>query len=72
MIKIQKKIYEEENITPLNSLRKLIKNNKLKIPDEIPSISSGLFGFMGYEMIQYFEKVALKKKIILNYQTQYL
>ena len=56
----------------LNSLRNLIKSNKLKIPNQIPSISSGLFGYMGYEMIQYFEKVILSKKIILNYQTLYL
>ena len=60
--KNSKRNFYEKDITPLNSLRKLIKNNKLKIPDEIPSISSGLFGFMGYEMIQYFEKVALSKK----------
>ncbi len=60
--KNSKRNFYEKDITPLNSLRKLIKNNKLKIPDEIPSISLGLFGFMGYEMIQYFEKVALSKK----------
>ena len=57
-----KKEVKEENITPLNSLRKLIKNNKLKMPNQIPSISSGLFGYMGYEMIQYFERVNLNKK----------
>ena len=32
------------------------------IPNQIPSISSGLFGYMGYEMIQYFENVVLSKK----------
>ena len=32
------------------------------MPNQIPSISSGLFGYMGYEMIQYFEKVALSKE----------
>ena len=37
-----KKEVKEENITPLNSLRKLIKSNKLKMPNQIPSISSGL------------------------------
>ena len=57
-----KKKYYEKNITPLNSLRSLIKKNKLMIPNQIPSISSGLFGYMGYEMIQYFENVVLSKK----------
>ena len=46
----------------LSSLRNLIKKNKLKMPNQIPSISSGLFGYMGYEMIQYFERVILSKK----------
>ena len=32
------------------------------MPNQIPSISSGLFGYMGYEMIQYFERVNLNKK----------
>ena len=53
---LKKEVKEEENITPLNSLRKLIKNNKLKMPNQIPSISSGLFGYMGYEMIQYLKE----------------
>ena len=57
-----KKKYYEKNITPLNSLRSLIKKNKLMIPNQVPSISSGLFGYMGYEMIQYFENVVLSKK----------
>ena len=32
------------------------------MPNQIPSISSGLFGYMGYEMIQYFEKSNFIKK----------
>ena len=60
--KTLKKNYYEKNITPLSSLRNLIKKNKLKMPNQIPSISSGLFGYMGYEMIQYFERVILSKE----------
>ena len=59
--KNSKKKFIEKNITPLKSLRNLIKNNKLNLPQQIPAISSGLFGYMGYEMIQYFEKVILTK-----------
>ena len=57
-----KKQTSETNITPLKSLRNLIKNNKFKTSNQVPSISSGLFGYMGYEMIQYFERIDLKKK----------
>ncbi len=48
--------------SPIDNLKKLFKNNKLRIPKNIPSISTGLFGYMGYEMIQHFEKIKLKKK----------
>tara|TARA_X000001036_G_scaffold287149_1_gene266747 strand:+ start:50 stop:1552 length:1503 start_codon:yes stop_codon:yes gene_type:complete len=59
------KIKEEftgENFEPLKSLREIIKRNKLKIPENLPSISCGLFGYLGYEMIQYFENVKMLKK----------
>ena len=70
--KNSKKKFIEKNITPLKSLRNLIKNNKLNLPQQIPAISSGLFGYMGYEMIQYFEKVILTKNDDLKFQIQYL
>ncbi len=56
-----KKIIKKEN-DPLKSLRKLVSSNKVNIPKILPGISSGLFGFLGYEMIQYFENLKLKKK----------
>ena len=46
---------------PLDSLKNLFNSNNLKLPNIIPSISSGFFGYMGYEMIRYFENVNLKK-----------
>ena len=51
---------------PLRSLKKLIKENKAIIPKVLPSISSGLYGFLGYEMIQYFESLELNKVDNLN------
>ena len=51
---------------PLHSLSSFIKNNKIKLPGQLPSISSGIFGYMGYEMIKYFENVELSKKNSLN------
>ncbi len=54
------------NKKPLQSLKDLMNSNKLVLSPDIPSISSGLFGYMGYEMIQYFENVKLKKENSLN------
>ena len=54
------------NSDPLDSLRKIIEENKLKIPHNLPSIACGLFGYLGYEMIKYFENVEMIKKDKLN------
>ena len=43
-----------------------MQNNKLDLPANIPSISTGLFGYMGYEMIQFFENIKLEKNNYLN------
>ena len=54
------------NQKPLDSLKKIMSENKLTLPNKIPSISTGLFGYMGYEMIQFFENIDLKKKNYLE------
>ena len=59
---IRKKI----NSDPLDNLRKIIEENKLKIPHNLPSIACGLFGYLGYEMIKYFENVKMIKKDMLD------
>ena len=46
--------------SPLDSLKKLFKDNKFKIPENLPPMSAGLFGYLGYDMIQYFEKLDFK------------
>ena len=53
--------YKFNSKNPLVNL-KIIKNNKIKIPSILPSISCGLFGYLGYEMIQYFEKVEMTNR----------
>ena len=64
-LKNSKKTNTDGN-SPLKSLSKFIKNNKIKLPEQLPSISSGIFGYMGYEMIKFFENVKLGKKNSLN------
>ena len=55
-------ITKKINSDPLDNLRKIIEENKLKIPHNLPSIACGLFGYLGYEMIKYFENVEMIKK----------
>ena len=40
------------------SLRRLMADSAVDIPDDLPPMSTGLFGYFGYEMIQYMENIA--------------
>ena len=53
-------------ISPIQSLKKLFKNNKFKIPENLPPMSSGLFGYLGYEMISHFEEIKFENKDVLK------
>ncbi len=57
-----KKKIKKNGTNPLKSLKKFIKDNQVIIPKSLPPISSGLFGYLGYEMIRYFENLSLKKE----------
>jgi anthranilate synthase component 1 len=39
------------------SLRKFINAASLEIPDGLPPMSAGIFGYMGYDMVRYMEKI---------------
>lgn len=47
------------NETPFPSLRTLIKISSFDIPAPLPSMSSGLFGYMGYDMVRLMEDLPL-------------
>ena len=51
---------------PLNSLRSLINDSKIEIPKNLPPLSAGLFGYIGYDMISYFENIKIKNSDPLN------
>ena len=45
---------------PLKYLNKLIKNFKIKIPKQLPSMASMLVGYFSYDIIRYIEKIPNK------------
>ena len=51
---------------PLNSLRSLINDSKIEIPKDLPPLSAGLFGYIGYDMVSYFENIKIKNSDPLN------
>ncbi len=55
----KKKIIKDK---PLKFINKLIRNFKLNIPKELPSMSSMLVGYFSYDIIRYIEKIPNKCK----------
>lgn len=44
---------------PLDALRALIAECEFDLPDDIPPMTAGLFGYLGYDMIRHVETLAL-------------
>ena len=47
--------FVKEDAAPLASLRALIDESKIDLPDDLPAASAGLFGYLGYDMIRLVE-----------------
>ena len=45
---------------PVSELKSLIKESYLQIPDNLPAMSAGLFGYLSYEMINFVKKIRIK------------
>ena len=42
---------------PLDSLRALVDECRMDLPDHLPPMAAGLFGFLGYDMVRQIEKL---------------
>ena len=42
---------------PIESLRQLLAASKVDIPDELPPMAAGLFGYLGYDMVRQVENL---------------
>ena len=47
--------WEDESAAPLDSLRALIAESRIDLPEELPPMSAGLFGYLGYDMVRLVE-----------------
>jgi len=47
--------FEEIKGSPLTSLRALIAESRIDLPDDLPASAAGLFGYLGYDMIRLVE-----------------
>lgn len=49
--------FSEQEADPFTSLRGLLAESKLEIPADLPPMASGLFGYMGYDMVRLMERL---------------
>src|SRR5262245_33476743 len=43
--------------SPLESLREILRASALKLPPELPPMAAGLFGYLGYDMVRFIERL---------------
>ncbi|SFR04086.1 anthranilate synthase component I [Poseidonocella sedimentorum] len=53
--RIDREAFAEQDGSPLESLRALIAESRIALPDDLPQASAGLFGYLGYDMIRLVE-----------------
>ncbi|WP_299768431.1 anthranilate synthase component I [uncultured Tateyamaria sp.] len=49
--------FEPLDGNPLNTLRVLIEESRIDLPDDLPQAAAGLFGYLGYDMIRLVERL---------------
>ena len=47
--------------TPLKSLRTLIAESRITLPESLPPMAAGLFGYLGYDMVRLMEELPAPK-----------
>jgi anthranilate synthase component 1 len=50
-------VFVPEALAPLASLRALIAETRLDVPDNLPPMTGGLSGYLGYDMVRLMEKL---------------
>jgi anthranilate synthase component 1 len=49
--------FEDLSAPPLDSLRALLAESRIDLPEDLPAASAGLFGYLGYDMIRLVERL---------------
>ena len=47
--------FEPLDLPPLQSLRALLAESRIKLPEDAPPMAAGVFGYMGYDMVRLME-----------------
>ncbi len=49
--------FVEDERPPLESLRALLAETRIDLPEDLPPMAAGLFGYMGYDMVRFIERL---------------
>lgn len=49
--------FEDEDQPALDSLRSLLDRSRIDLPEELPPMSAGLFGYMSYDTVRFAERI---------------
>ena len=49
--------FEPLDLPPLQSLRALLAESRIKLPEDAPPMAAGVFGYMGYDMVRLMEEL---------------
>ena len=58
--------FKTENHKTLDSIRILVENSKIKLPENLPPMASGLVGYLGYDTIKLVENIPSNNPSKLN------
>jgi anthranilate synthase component 1 len=53
--RFDREAFEPDARPPLDSLRSLIAESRIDMPEDLPAIAAGLYGYLGYDMIRLVE-----------------
>ncbi len=51
------KPFEVDERPPLDSLRALLVESRIELPADLPPMAAGIFGYMGYDMVRFMERL---------------
>ncbi len=49
--------WKEDDLPPIESLRKLLNASAMRLPDDSPPMAAGYFGYIGYDMVRFVERL---------------
>jgi anthranilate synthase component 1 len=58
--------FNELDEPPLQSLRTLLAANHIEVPEDLPPMAAGLFGYMGYDMVRQMERLGEPNEDVLK------